>query len=158
VRVIDGYTRPHADERGLALYDLRDERLIDLFGPLLPPLSDAIAWDDDHVLLATQVDICLLDIARSNCPRFPGAPRAGAVNVIARDAAGRFWLGGRGLWALDEQNRFVRFDTAAPFLAGAEVHSITSDRQRVAFSLGERGVAIVETSHISLEGRCPRRK
>jgi len=142
------------DHQVLAFYDASGAAPIIHMGAALSELRDTAPWDDGHLLLATRKNLCILDIVRSICSLPPRAPRAGAVTTIARDGAGRFWLGGRGLWALDERGNVIRFDSAAPFLRDTEVYGIRTDGHRIGLALGRRGLAIVDTRAVGV-GPCP---
>ena len=56
---------------------------------------------------------------------------------------GRVWMGGRGLWMLDEHGRVVRYDEGVPFLQDAYVVGLANVGERLAVALGDRGIAIV---------------
>jgi len=118
----------------------------------------ALAWDPGHLLIAARSGLCLYDFAASKCSPWPNGPKSDRIKLLARDGAGRIWLAGRGLWALDEKQNFVRFDASGSFpLRNMEVEAIHARRDRIALALYERGVIVIDTKSASGASPCPAR-
>jgi hypothetical protein len=103
----------------------------------------AISWDATHLLLALSSGLCVYDLVSGGCPPLPAAHPSGIVSQLARDATGRVWMGGRGLWSLDRQGRAAQYDESLPFLRDTLVTGLGAVGGRLVLALGSRGIAIV---------------
>jgi hypothetical protein len=117
-------------------------------------VEDAAFLDADHLLVATDPVLCILDLRGGDCAIF----RSGATDEarrVLRDSKGRIWIAGRGLWRLDA-GRAVPYTLALPFLGDAEVLDLVGAGDRLALALGDRGVALVDPD-VKGNGPPPRR-
>jgi hypothetical protein len=136
-------------ERGLAFYEPSRTPPLSLVRSMPSAVSDAISWDARHLLVAARPHVCIFDIGNATCSPLRRAPPAGSIEWLARDGGGRIWLGGRGLFVIDEQARVVRFDRSSPFLEGATVFGLKAHRHRLVVAMGDRGLAVVDTDGLS---------
>jgi hypothetical protein len=106
-------------------------------------VEDAIVLDEDHLLVATNPVLCMLDLRSGECEIL----RTGAddeARRVARDARGRIWIAGRGLWRLDGQGRAIPYPLHLPFLRDAEIGDLEMVGDRLALAMGEQGVALLD--------------
>jgi hypothetical protein len=113
---------------------------------VLQPLNadevfDAEALDEHRVLAATGAGLRILDTdSLTYAPSLIPQPHW-TVTQIARDGAGRIWLGGEGLWLLDGDRAH---DFSASRCLGREITWMggTSDKDAIAVSVDGRGGAL----------------
>jgi hypothetical protein len=108
-------------------------------------IRDAISYDKGRLLLATNQGLCLFDLRWSNCQALAPKGLDNEVAVILRDHSNRVWLGGGGLWQLEDEARARPVHPAISMLAEAEIVSMAeSSDGRLALGLAGRGAVVVE--------------
>jgi hypothetical protein len=108
-------------------------------------IRDAISYDKGRLLLATNQGLCLFDLRWSNCQALAPKGLDGEVAVILRDQSKRVWLGGRGLWQLEDETRARPVHPAIPMLAEADIVSMAEAPDgRLALGLAGRGAVMIE--------------
>jgi ligand-binding sensor domain-containing protein len=99
------------------------------------------------VLLATDQGLRVFDrtagtVTKADFPEPPQRPQ-----VLARDALGRLWLGGKnGLWLVDTAAKTVESLEAVPSIGRNEVHSlapVAHHEDGMIVALGPDGIVIV---------------
>ncbi len=119
------------------------------------PVEDALPWANDALLIATWRGLYELPSGGGPLLASPlAAPRD--VRRLARDARGRLWLGGEGLWVHDLKRGRLHVLDAAPVVGGRTVFAIAPDREggvTVAFGKGERPVGGVSVGRFTLADR-----
>jgi hypothetical protein len=107
------------------------------------PVEDAVSLDSLHLLVATDPLLCWLDLKSGTCAVFE--PKVdGDARRVARDAKGRLWIAGRGLWRVDENRRAVSYPLGLPFLQDTDILDLEAIDGRLAVALGDRGLAFLD--------------
>lgn len=110
---------------------------------------DGIPWSKGELLLATDRGLRRFDVATDEVRREGTPSPDGPVSSIARDGLGRVWLGGEGLWLVDEDGRQIHDVGVLPMIGRTTVVTMAADpgrRDGVILSLGPRGVAYVQVA------------
>lgn len=108
-------------------------------------IRDAISWSKGRLLLATNQGLCLFDLRWGNCQVLAPQGLDDEVVVILRDRAKRVWLGGRGLWQLEDEKRARPVHPFIPALAHADVVAMAEAPEGgLAVGLAGRGVVILD--------------
>jgi hypothetical protein len=108
-------------------------------------IRDAIAYDKGRLLLATNQGLCIFDLRWGNCQALTPKGLDDQVAVILRDRSKRLWLGGRGLWQLEDETRARAVHPAIPMLAEADIVTMAEAPDgRLALGLAGRGAVMVE--------------
>ena len=100
-----------------------------------------------RLLLATAEGLGVLSVADDRLEPWSRPAPAGGVNALARDGGGRIWLGGSGLWLLDETDTLHEL-SRLPVVSAALISDIVADPDDpngVVVSLGDRGLIFVGT-------------
>jgi hypothetical protein len=103
---------------------------------------DAIPWSEGELLLATDSGLALYSVPSGRLVDAPISPPPRAVSRLYLDRKNRLWLGGQGLWMLEDRGRTLRSFDALPMIGGSTVEVIAEDPESdgVVVSLGERGI------------------
>lgn len=107
-------------------------------------VHDAIPWDNNQTLLVTSAGLRLISNDSNNLQDPQLKKPDGSITQICRDGNGRLWLGGNGLWLLE--NGKVIDVTAVPMIGKNTVYCMERDPDdpwRIAVGLGEQGVTFV---------------
>ena len=109
-------------------------------------VSDAREWSAGRILLVTDGGLRIYE--DSSGTFFPGPVGAPAAKLTqaCRDSRGRLWVGGKGLWVL-EDGRFRSLNDSLPMMGLATVAALEADPEHpggVIVSLGSRGVVHVQ--------------
>ena len=103
-------------------------------------VSDALAIDPDHVLIATGSALVSYEVSAGRVSPLRVAGLDGEAHRLARDGAGRIRIAGRGLWLLDG-SRAIPVRTAVPAVVDTEVRTLVARDDRLYLALEERGTA-----------------
>jgi hypothetical protein len=109
-------------------------------------IHDAIVWSAAQLLLATSAGLKFYETSTAKfAPAALPEPPQPATTLV-RDARGRLWLGGRGLWLLDAGSTSLEAFDRVPWISHRQIDDIEPDPLEpdgVIAALGSGGVAFV---------------
>jgi hypothetical protein len=111
------------------------------------PVRDALAWERDRLLLATDTGLHVYQPSTGQFEK-PPFPSPGAfVHALCRDGKGRTWLAGDGLWLVDTKNRLHSLEALPlPFDAVVGMARDSEHEDGAVLSLGQRGIVFLQAS------------
>jgi hypothetical protein len=109
-------------------------------------IESAAVWDEEHLLVATNPVLCLLDISSGECSPF--APRLSEeARRIVRSSTDTLWVAGRSLWRIDQsKDQILAHEIKYPFLQDTDVLDIEATDGRLVLALGARGLVVINTN------------
>jgi hypothetical protein len=128
-------------------------------------IHDAIPWERDRFLLATDRGLRIYEAASGKLSPAPLPAPERPVTMLCRDGRGRLWLGGAGLWMAEADGKTLHPFDALPMIGRPAVPApdvpsmwrrfavtaLAADPKRddgIIAALGERGVAFVQATRI----------
>jgi hypothetical protein len=107
-------------------------------------VRDAIAWRPGQILMSTAEGLYVLEVKTGLLKHLEPVGLDGDVGRLARDRHGRTWVGGTGLWLLEDEGRARAMQGSLPFFGGQEVLSlIPCQNADVLAAVEDRGVALL---------------
>jgi hypothetical protein len=119
--------------------------------PRHPDALAHIEWDARSDLVATEHGLCLRVKGADACTPFALPGVDADVLALARDDKGRLWLAGDGVWLVDKIGRAIALHPKLPFMTDTVVRDIVAVDGMIALSLGDRGVAVIETASVGAD-------
>jgi len=115
-------------------------------------VHDALVWANGSLLLATDKGLRLFELRQGRLSAFtiPSLGEEVTITRLCRDGMGRLWLGGPGLWMIDQKAKLAHDFSELPMTGSlCDVVAFAVDPRRkdaVIVSLGLRGILFLSAT------------